>query len=425
MTEEGSKPDIANSELRPMRVRELWIENFRGVEALYVSFPEKGPTVIVGANGAGKSTILEALYICLSRFTSKLSNTSSTSGTIEAQDIRNGSQATSLKVDVAFGRGGVSWIVSKTRKGFPTLRATNLSLMSNLVEDWQNGNAAVDKVRELPFVYYYKVNRSITDIPTRLQKPKDTSRFSIYSAGRSTGSLNFRDFLYWFKDKQHYELQQKVPNIELGLVKDAIEKMVPGYSNPEFIADGSNAFMLTSDAGEKFNISQLSDGERTLITLVADIAKRGAMALEGSADISLESIFGVVIIDEIELHLHPSWQNTIIGRLQETFPNVQFICTTHSPAILTNVADDNSFLLQDGKLFSPDTYGKTSNALLEEVFKSEPAAPEIHNQFTALNQLIAEGKTSEAKILLEKLRLIRPTDERISEAEVLLWMPSE
>ena len=420
-------PDIGEAvlSLRPMRVQSLWIENFRGLEDLHVPFPQQGSTVIVGPNGAGKSTVLQAIDILLARFTDRLSSTSSVRSTIEDQDIKNGSSATSLKIAVQLGSGEVTWIVAKTRKGFPVMNSSNLSLMGGLVKDWQEGNAKVNRVQELPFVYYYKVDRSITDIPSRIHKPKDSSRFSIYSAGRPTGSLNFRDFLYWYKEKQHQELQQGVKLAELEMVRTAIADVIPGYANPRFIADGSNRFELTNSKGEALVINNLSDGERTLITLVADIAKRGAMALEGNEDLNLQQIFGVVLIDEIELHLHPKWQSQIIQSLEKTFPNIQFIATTHSPAVLTNVPDTNSYALLDGQLFSPRSFGRTSDALLEDVFDAPSSNEIVEKQFDALNSLIDDHKFSAARELLEQLRDILPDDHRVAAADVMLWMPAE
>ena len=202
----------------------------------------------------------------------------------------------------------------------------------------------------MPILFYYKVDRSITDIPRKSHEPKDISRFSTYSTGRNSGTLNFRDFFWWFKQQQNIERDEKTPNLQLDLVRKAIEKIVPGFSKPEVVNRGNRFLLYSDDRKKSIEIEELSDGQRTLITLVADIAKRGALALGEKPEIKLGDIFGVALIDEIELHLHPKWQSGIINDLQLAFPRLQIIATTHSPAVLTNVKDENSFLLKDGQL---------------------------------------------------------------------------
>ena len=126
--------------------------------------------------------------------------------------------------------------------------------------------------------------------------------------------------------------------------------------------------MIFEKSGIELSVSQISHGERLIIAMVADLIMRLSIAYPLMDD-PLYGI-GIVLIDEIEQHLHPKWQRTIIPKLIETFPNIQFIVTTHSPQVLSNVPRENVFILNDFKLekSKPHTEGRDSNAILEDIF---------------------------------------------------------
>jgi predicted ATP-binding protein involved in virulence len=119
--------------------------------------------------------------------------------------------------------------------------------------------------------------------------------------------------------------------------------------------------------GEKLKIDQLSDGEKMLLLVVSDLARRLSIANPGMED-SLQGN-GVVLIDEVDLHLHPQWQREVIPALGKTFPNCQFITTTHSPQVLSNVEKENILILEDYRIVenTPFTYGRDSNSILYDL----------------------------------------------------------
>lgn len=116
----------------------------------------------------------------------------------------------------------------------------------------------------------------------------------------------------------------------------------------------------------RININNLSSGEKLLLQLLADISRRLTLA-NPSLDNPLEGT-GIVLIDEIELHLHPKWQRNIIPALTKTFPNVQFIVTTHSPQVLSYVPNGSVFAIENGQVHPVNSYGKDSNSLLWKNF---------------------------------------------------------
>jgi predicted ATP-binding protein involved in virulence len=146
--------------------------------------------------------------------------------------------------------------------------------------------------------------------------------------------------------------------------------MVPSFSNPRtqlrpfrFLIDWKKNGELQS-----LRIDQLSDGHKSILSIVMDIASRMAQANPNKKDI-LETE-GIVMIDEIEMHLHPSWQQTVLPDLQKTFPNVQFIISTHSPQVVTTVPSKRIRIIENGKVYTPSTgtQGAEASRILKRVF---------------------------------------------------------
>lgn len=136
--------------------------------------------------------------------------------------------------------------------------------------------------------------------------------------------------------KNIQRLEQALSNNgrELKFVTETIEKFIPEYSNLR-VTRIPTPHMLVEKNGETIRLDQLSDGEKNMIAMVGDIARRLSMA-NPSLNNPLEGD-GIVMIDEVDLHLHPKWQQRILVSLEEAFPNIQFIVTTHSPQVLTTV----------------------------------------------------------------------------------------
>ncbi len=124
--------------------------------------------------------------------------------------------------------------------------------------------------------------------------------------------------------------------------------------------------MLINKNGVTLAVNTLSDGEKCLFSLVGDLARRLALAAPNLSDPLQGS--GIVLIDEIDLHLHPSWQRKVVGLLKKTFPNCQFIITSHSPQVLGELSASDIIILNNGKIFNPpQTLGLTSNDILSSI----------------------------------------------------------
>ena len=159
--------------------------------------------------------------------------------------------------------------------------------------------------------------------------------------------------------------------------------------------------------GKRLTIDQLSDGEKCLMAMVGDLARRMAIAnpvrenpLDGD---------GVVLIDEIDLHLHPKWQHIVVSRLVEVFPNCQFIISTHSPHVITHVHPDNLYVLKQTEAGAiaerpSESYGKTVDRVLEDLMGLATTRPDkVTKSLQELYELISLGQLDQAKQLLAEM----------------------
>ncbi|WP_436718331.1 AAA family ATPase [Escherichia coli] len=119
---------------------------------------------------------------------------------------------------------------------------------------------------------------------------------------------------------------------QLTAVRTAISRFMPGFSNLR-VRRKPRLHMSIDKNGQTLNVLQLSQGEKSLMALVGDIARRLAM-MNPMLENPLNGE-GIILIDEVDMHLHPTWQRTIIQRLTTTFPHCQFVLTTHSPLVIS------------------------------------------------------------------------------------------
>jgi predicted ATP-binding protein involved in virulence len=243
-----------------------------------------------------------------------------------------------------------------------------------------------DKWKKVPYEFYNELNKIVANDAQRLDK-----------ATRNEGR-------------------------ELKFVTKTIENFVPGYANLR-VKRFPRPHMLVDKEGTEISLDQLSDGEKNLIALVGDIARRLSIANPNSEK-PLDGE-GVILIDEIDLHLHPSWQRLMIPQLTKSFPNCQFIITTHSPQVLSHVHHENIFLLKndkDGFTYSKamESFGQSSDRILEDLLGVDSRPTEQKELLHELFTLIQDNKLSEAKEKVKTLIDSIGEDPEIVKANVLI-----
>lgn len=181
-----------------------------------------------------------------------------------------------------------------------------------------------------------------------------------------------------------------------------------------------NPLRMTLKKGdEELLINQLSDGEKALLSLVGDLARRMAIANPGLKN-PLEGE-GVVMIDEVDLHLHPSWQRKVVQRLPETFPNIQFFLTTHSPVVASAVRPEHLWVLRDGEIKHAEAYGQDVGLVLSEVFDTPPRLDVVRHDLDELFEAIHRRDLPDAQRRLEVLEgTIGPSDPELVQARVMM-----
>ena len=297
-----------------MKIAFLKIENFRGIRRLEQNMGER-MNVIAGENGAGKSTAIDALRILLSWLIARIRNSKGRGLPLLDSDISKGATFCMLEIGLFDGR---RWRLVKQR----STDRQKLSEITNLQEMTELANTIVAEFDshpencQLPIFANYGVNRSVIDVPLRLHKSHQLSPLDVYNS-QLENVVKFRTFFDWYREREDIDNANfryggnYVPDKQLTAVRRALESIMPGYGNLR-VDRNPMALVLDKD-GVSFNIKDLSDGEKCYFTLVADIARQLAMATPGLEN-PLEGE-GIVMVDEVDLHLHPQWQSEVVNRL--------------------------------------------------------------------------------------------------------------
>ena len=184
----------------------------------------------------------------------------------------------------------------------------------------------------------------------------------------------------------------------------AVTRFLPGYRNLRPDEAGERGGSLLIDRGDTtLPVKLLSDGERGVLAMVLDLTRRLAQANPKMEDPAAEAE-AVVLIDEIELHLHPGWQRRIVGNLTKAFPKCQFIATTHSPQVIGEVEHDRIHIIADGEVYSPShSFGVDSSRVLEEIMGTPPRTKTVNELLSRISRTIGDDRYGEACDLLNDL----------------------
>lgn len=237
---------------------------------------------------------------------------------------------------------------------------------------------------------------------------EDVYLLPLYNNSLSGIPPQYSDFFDWYKWQDDQEVRSKQENKTLQAVKNAIFEMFNEEGEaPKFqrmfldTSEFQNYRLIIEKDGNHLEVGQLSSGEKRLFAIIGDIARRLSLANPGN-DNPLKQGHGIVLIDEIDLHLHPKWERKVVPTLRKIFPKVQFIITTHSPLVLQNVPSKSVYILNDGKIYSSqETLGREVGDILEKNMETEPNPHQT--KIDELYTLIALEQYNEAKELIDKL----------------------
>ena len=404
-----------------MFLKSMTLHNFRCFTDLKVNFNNR-LTVLVGSNGAGKSTVLEAAAIAAGTLTFAMDGL--TNYGIKKSDAHYKCFDLGSNVDVqsqfpveitAVGTidgQEISWIRNlNSANGRGGLAAAKE--MTMIAENYQNRMRNGDKALKLPIISYYGTGRLWNQ---HREKKNDVFEKNNRSNGyidSLDGAANDKLMMKWFQKMTIQQAQRGELIPEFTAVRMAMEQVfasITGFSNVQvqFNLDTSDIDILYFDKNEehlRIPVSLLSDGYKCTISLIADIAYRMAILNPQLLDKVLTETEGIVLIDEIDLHLHPSWQKRILKDLMEVFPKVQFIVSTHAPEVINSAKQESIVVLSHNTVMPAmnETYGKDANTILREIMEVSERPDAIKQLFDQLYSLLDEEAWQQAEHIIEKL----------------------
>ena len=409
-----------------MRLNKVSIENFKCFEKVELDLEGKS-TVLFGVNGTGKSTILSVINYCSWLWINRLNASQGIAyKSLDAKLVRYGSSR--LKIECVIETGNESHELSRTYS------KAHIGTRASAFYDKKEYDTFIESFAELylgenehmPNFVNSGTNRAVLDIPLRSRQKHQFSKLTALERAIEN-DLDFRTFFEWYRNQEDIENERiretgnrNYQDKYLMCVRRAIETMLDNVS--DLRVKRSPLRMTVKKGLIEIVVDQLSDGEKCTLALFGDLARRVAMAnpnrknpLEGS---------GIVLIDEIELHMHPSWQRRVLNVLREVFPNIQFIVTTHSPQVLGEVFDDYKLLKlsNSSDIEEVSTYGKDANWILKYNMGTDERAKPVLSKFQEFYSAIDRSEYNIAEKILGDLHKMIGEDPEISNMQIQLDM---
>ena len=430
-----------------MKLDKISLANFKGFEQLDLDL-EPDVTVIAGVNGIGKSSLLYAICVVLSRALPKFTPSRSNPRYFEDSDIYI--EKDSLEVtmqlsvadqllDIVIQRSSdeetkehisdpfLLLLRSKDQPQKQDLRQLLSSriLTGELEESMLETRDMLTKLKitiNQPIAVYFSSKRQIpTSRPRALPEQKPFKTSQAYSFALDNREIELREFLNWFRTQEKLGKAQRV----LDSLRAAVTEFIPEFTNLRLQEKPKIAFFVEKN-GKPFELYQLSDGERGLLALVFDLTRRLTIANPESSNPIAEGS-ALVMIDEIELHLHPTWQRQVLPRLTSTFKNCQFIVTTHSPLVIGEVESKCIRFLEreeeQGKVISTipsESYGLDANRVLSELMGASERNKEVTEILHQIFKLIDDENFDEAQAMIPLIEKIGELDPEITRAQTLI-----
>ena len=420
-----------------MYVSKIRMQNFRCYTDFTMHF-SPGVTVIVAENGKGKTAILDGLAINMAPYLAAFPGIKGRN--FQPNDVRMVMDVPSNKEELQIRRmkyllpvvletevkaddgKAYSW-----KRELKTVKGKTSSVSAKFVSDY--GKRIADALNQpgdqeiiLPVLGYYGTSRMWNDSSLLKRKNVDLSRSSGYTEClEPSGSYN--TFAQWFRyatesaleyDRIIAEKNLKTKNpyrVLLNAINKAIITCISsmGWTDLKYSFAAQNLLICHPQMGE-LPLEAMSDGARSVISMAADIAYRMArLNPDMGEDVTLKTS-GVILIDEVDMHLHPSWQQTVVNDLIRAFPKVQFIMTTHSPQVLTSVSAESIRILHwDDDMVDIEepsfSLGEESSQLLRDIqhVETRPGSLPIVKTLQRYLQLVSEDKwDSEEALTLRK-----------------------
>ncbi|MDR6795533.1 AAA family ATPase [Acinetobacter calcoaceticus] len=427
-----------------MQIQSFSLKNIGQFQDLSVSlaptqYYSSNITVFIGNNGSGKTSLLKSVTTALTWFVARLKHDKSNGTPIPESVILNTANSAAVEIivndqNLQQQKQAYTWRITKNRTARKVEFTTYLTELNQLT-DYYKQWLGQDDQSSLPLIAFYPVERSVIEIPLKIREKHQFLQIDGYDNALNN-AVDFRRFFEWFRDREDIEnefikdlifrIKQdlvdqdlfnkideynsgKFKDVQLEAVRQAIYAFMPDFKNLQVSRKPRLAMII--DKNEKtLNVNQLSQGEKSLMALVGDIARRLAM-MNPSLDNPLLGR-GIILIDEIDMHLHPQWQRSIIQRLQTTFPNCQFILTTHSPLVISDTQDILVYDLDGQDITAlPSLYGQDANTILLQYMDTNYRNPRVAEQISQAMDAIQNNQFEQANQLIDTLKFELGSDQ--------------
>ena len=346
-----------------MRIDSLLLENFKGFQRRELSFHPQF-NLVVGENGTGKTSLLDALAVAVGSWFLGVDGVDTRH--IYPHEVRlqafpseagthwEGQYPCFIEASGSIGHAPTIWRRSLNGPGGRTTRIGAAGI-KKLAEQ------ATRAVREgqsinLPLISYYGTGRlwlvpreqgQVKEPPSSLLT-KQLSRLDGYKTSVDP-RLSVSALTQWLARQSWLSFQQGGQDSQsFQVVRRALLQSIPGAEDLHFDAKLGEVILRFAN-GDQQPFMNLSDGQRAMLAVVGDLAQKAATLNPHLGADVLKETEGVVMIDELDLHLHPTWQRHVIEDLRTTFPMIQFICTTHSPFLIQSLRSGEELLMLEGQ----------------------------------------------------------------------------
>ncbi|KAI95706.1 ATP-binding protein [Rhodomicrobium udaipurense JA643] len=413
-----------------MKIRRLSVAHLRAFEQAQFEF-DPAFTLLVGVNGVGKTTVLETLRICLSRLLPKFTASKSRPDTFVVDDIQVGTPAMTVDLDLTINGEGRHLLIHKQRE-------QNVSHKSGVVReqtlatpdretfspDFGKAAKALKTAKAQSVAVYFATRRSLVSDEQPKSGKASGGQAVAFADALVARPLRLAELATWMHAQEALSRELLRAGLHLAAMRAAARRFLPDCEGLRAEMEGGPRLLIEKH-GRTLDVRQLSDGERSMLALVLDLARRLSQANPGLDDPVRDGV-GLVLIDELDMHMHPLWQRQVMSLLTGTFPNCQFVATTHSPQIIGETQPERIILLQaeEGRIVPKrcgQAYGLDTNYILEHLMGT-PSRPEpTRRMIAAIEASLDEGDLDPARSQLAALRtLIRGDDPTVAGLEATI-----